>query len=95
MTRIPTNSSASALIAKEEKHLPPLPETASQALYFLEGAALYLEESYFDSECKRNEGWGWNEAQRQAYSILTHKSSELILEGQTVIWTPNSEGTKP
>lgn len=94
MTPIPTSSSASAPNAEEEETLPPLPRTPREAFWFLEAAALYLRESYFSEEHRKNDGWGEKEGARQAYSILTHCSSQLIVEEQAKIWTPNSEEKK-
>ena len=77
-----------------ETELPPLPRTPREAFWFLEAAALYLRESYFSDELRSNDVWA-HEGARQAYSILTHCSSQLIVDEQAKIWTPNLEEKKP
>lgn len=67
------------------------PETLREAFWMLEGAGLYLRESYFSEQSRRNEGWGAHEGARQAFAILAHKSSELIVEEGNKIWLPKKD----
>lgn len=71
------------------------PETPRQAFWMLENACAYLRDYYHDEYSRKNDGWGSGEGDRQAFSILAHCSSQLIVEEGNKVWIPHSQEKKP
>lgn len=89
MTPSESDSSGSAKAATGE--LRPLPRTPREAFWMLEDACDYLRDYYHDEYSRKNGGWKEEEGARQAFAILAHKSSELIVEEQQKVWLPKED----
>ena len=60
---------------------PELPQNALEAVSFLGWAAHYLHTVYYSSDCRRGDGWGKHQAQRQAYDIIIRLIKEVKADG--------------